>query len=200
MDLRQSKSRRQPIAYEARMLRLAWRYGFTAGTLGLLASACLADVDRQVTPQESPLLGTKAGAPPNCGTGSCGAGLLCCNDVCIDPFNNEDHCGNCGNACDSGDAPYCFDGVCACAELGSVAYSCTGSYGTCCGNKGSASCVDTTTDPSNCGGCDGPSWEGVCRGTCQQDLTCGEAECVEGECFDECTPGRDPSQTDPECG
>lgn len=57
--------------------------------------------------------------------GDCAAGLLRCDSRCVDPRNNPEHCGGCGQACGAGEA--CVEGdegtsSCQCAP--SVSWPC----------------------------------------------------------------------------
>lgn len=104
---------------------------------------------------------------------SSGSPFLACNDLSID----DQHCGACGNVCNwysgeqSGEPLHiCVDGSC----------ECPGGFSKC-SMEGSDSqsdfrCVDTSSDPYNCGGCGaGP---GALTG-----VTCGLQEaCVAGVC------------------
>ena len=73
--------------------------------------------------------------------GSCGAPLLQCGPLCIDPSTDEDHCGGCDGTCAPGEA--CIDGGCevACPQGTLV-----------CGIE----CVDVGTNEDHCGDCSSP--------------------------------------------
>ncbi len=95
-----------------------------------------------------------------CGTGATDE---CCGSSCVDPQTDPNNCGYCGTTCSG--AETCVGGLCAfaacTAELqGDPCHLATVTYynGDCCG----LACVDTTSDPNNCGGCNLP-----CSGTCQ---------------------------------
>ncbi len=70
--------------------------------------------------------------------GACAGGLLSCSGSCVDPKNDTDNCGSCGNACTAGDV--CSNGQCS--------LSCGGGTIKC-----GSSCVASGVDPSNCGSC-----------------------------------------------
>ena len=134
-------------------------------------------------------------------TGACGpeepdcpAPLAVCGDTCVDVTRDEDHCGQCDNACDTASGLLlCEEGHCVCApwltdcsgtcvdttsapnNCGSCGNTCTGGKtcvsGTCECAIGwtdcSGTCVDTSTDPQNCGTCGN---------------ACGGASCTNGTC------------------
>jgi hypothetical protein len=86
-------------------------------------------------------------------------------------------CGECGRACDSTQANRCEGGSCRCGLDGSL---CEGTEADlCCVDLFDvASCVDTTRDDLNCGGC---------------NRRCGAFEnCVDGECIDFTIPDAGP--------
>ncbi len=165
-------------------------------------------------------------ACPGTSPGPCrldgGAGGFCCAQGCTDLESDTGNCGACGVACPGGSAcvqgfcwqdggpafclysacppgtvckltrclplvcPSGFDGEgCAFGEMGG---------GTCCGGR----CVDTQTDPENCGACgvnaSGPCIEGSPEprpgldGGCP---TCSAGDiCIAGQCAgSSCTPG-----------
>ncbi len=123
---------------------------------------------------------------PGTGGQVCGLGQTCCpNSGCYDLSKDDKHCGACGTACATGTT--CMTGVCMastslCQPSCTNGTVCVGSQCTCNGFPASCSangqyccpgamgCVDTLTDPNNCGQC-GRSCasEGknlCCGGTC----------------------------------
>ena len=81
-------------------------------------------------------------AAPSDGGAKCSVGELICGGTCVDPTSSTQYChaaGACGTACPTGDL--CNGGTCS--------SSCTAPRTLCT----STSCVDTQTDPANCGGC-----------------------------------------------
>ena len=116
--------------------------------------------------------GGQNGAYCNLGTSGTGTSELCCaGGGCTDVLTDPANCGTCGNLCPSNLS--CIAGLCEAA-------SCTGqTNGTGCGAGGTneccgGTCVDSQTDPSNCGSC---------------GAHCSGAEtCAGGRCgFDTCT-------------
>lgn len=131
--------------------------------------------------------------------GACGLLSLLCGSDCINPLENDDHCGGCGSACGGGFD--CQSGVCI-SECGLDERYCDGDCrqlisdenhcGTCgnacasgslCGlgvcmpepcDIGTADCGGTCrrldSDPANCGGC------GVVCGT---DQVCNGGDCAD---------------------
>ncbi|MEQ9324760.1 MAG: hypothetical protein RIF41_36680 [Polyangiaceae bacterium] len=87
------------------------------------------------------------------------SGKLACGGACIDPNTNTDHCGSCGNDCDS------VYGVCNNGSCG-----CVGGL-TNCGGKND--CTDLAEDPANCG---------LCGNSCANAEICQSGACV-------CKPG-----------
>lgn len=80
----------------------------------------------------------------------CTSDQLLCDDQCVDPLTDPNHCGGCATVCTTG----------ACAA------------GTCCGsdypNVCSQTCVNTNVDPSNCGTCGTYCASGLCSsGMCE---------------------------------
>lgn len=73
----------------------------------------------------------------------CPGGAMMCGESCVDVMQNEEFCGDCVTACDSGEA--CLDGMCRCG-----ANDCNGVDPACCGGS---TCVDRDNDPMNCGSC-----------------------------------------------
>ena len=110
---------------------------------------------------------------PNNAAEPCDDDLLYCDDACIDPTENLDHCGSCNNPCDQ-DIPEGAHPVCSTnpddPSQASCSYSCNEGLSAC-GDL----CVDTTTDPQFCGSCDN---------------SCTDAEsCNDGQCVDDCDDG-----------
>lgn len=94
---------------------------------------------------------------------TCGEGTLFCNGACI--AEDRTNCGSCGFTCEP--TQVCSNGTCG--------SQCTGGL-TLCGDANSARCVDTLTDPQNCGRCGGPPDAGACP------------FCSNGECVSQCSP------------
>src|SRR5215472_15920333 len=76
---------------------------------------------------------------------SCGTGTLFCNGTCV--AEDQKNCGSCGATCEP--TQVCSNGTCG--------SECTGGT-TLCNNL----CVDTKSDPKNCGRCGGPVDGGAC--------------------------------------
>jgi hypothetical protein len=149
--------------------------------------------------------------------------------ICTDTDTDTDNCGQCNRLCLSSTNPCisvdCIGGQCVdvaaddgdpcraqgqdgvCCAAGSTVTCVIG--GVCCSAAQcdesetccSGQCVDTDTDPDNCGGC-GPEF------ACDPDQVCEQGQCVDDECdTDEvrcdgiCTPGVccADDQTGPQC-
>ena len=107
-----------------------------------------------------------------CSDDGCDVTEACCDNQCIDPNTDFDHCGICTNACVQGKADACSNGQCVCGSE----FECSESE-TCCNSQ----CVDTETDFANCGGC---------GDTCLANAdTCADSECVCGELDFSCPEG-----------
>lgn len=134
---------------------------------------------------------SEAGAGP--GPMNCFPGLTNCDGECVNTDNNEDNCGACGNACDSGEV---------CDGNGNCEAGCNQGLVLCGGQ-----CIDPDTSEDYCGASgdcsdmgDGNS-SGV---TCEGDEVCDG----NGECSIECDPGLivcdgqciDPDTDDNYCG
>lgn len=109
------------------------------------------------------------------GTDSMGcddAGLLCDN-ACVDPLTDPDHCGDCDVVCGAGEA--CVAGTCS-----SV---CSDSLSVC-----DRSCVDLATDLEHCGQCGehcddgGACVAGYCQDACMEQCDDERELCVDGAC------------------
>jgi hypothetical protein len=94
----------------------------------------------------------------------------CCSLGCVDPGSDPQNCGGCGTKC--ANVETCRFGTCGVDQCtptytGTPCHADAGNYlyaGTCCSNT----CVDTSSDPQNCGGC---------------NLTCsGDGGCANGNC------------------
>jgi hypothetical protein len=82
------------------------------------------------------LLAACSPASPTPPGGTCGAGLMNCNGVCVDLASDGANCGQCGISCG---ALFCSQSMC----------SSTCAVGMACGQ----SCVDVTSNASHCGTC-----------------------------------------------
>ncbi len=114
------------------------------------------------------------GAPGGGQGGGCPANQILCGALCVDPRDNEQHCGACQNRC-AGDLT-CINGTCACAE------------GTACGNA----CIDTQTDDAHCGACNTPCASGqrCVAGSCAATPCAdGERDCGGGLCIPDTADG-----------
>lgn len=97
--------------------------------------------------------------PAACVGGQCvppadGRALLICGERCVDPRNDKNNCGGCGQRC--GSREHCEDGECLACPPGQV---------TC---RGIPGCVDLLSDPANCNGC---------FNRCPEDAVCDEGSC-----------------------
>lgn len=118
---------------------------------------------------------------PQCGSGASATccSLGCCNGQCVDFKTNPLHCGGCKKRCASGNL--CFQGACR-IECPSFAPKCGVPGRELCCDKQCCkdTCVDTQSDPYNCGSC---------------GLQCKPGErCDKGECKLSCPT------TAPKCG
>ncbi|HUB09144.1 MAG TPA: hypothetical protein VMB50_19215 [Myxococcales bacterium] len=113
-----------------------------------------------------------AGAPDDqsCATVG-GGGGVCCNGGCTDTWTDSQNCGQCYEACPSGEL--CVYGSCqgvvaSCGNVpvGTLCAQADGGLGGCCGGCRQ---LDFQTDPANCGGC---------GQICPQGATCAGGQCV----------------------
>ena len=103
---------------------------------------------------------------PGCSaTQPCAAGLLCCDNACVDTVANRAHCGVCGNACSIS------NGVAACSAGRCVVANCNLPFANCDGDLANGCEADTYTSLAHCGDCNAP-----CSGP---NAT---SRCVAGEC------------------
>jgi hypothetical protein len=130
------------------------------------------------------------GHPVYCpGKGMCGGGICMptvlpghciCDGSQVDPESSGDHCGGCGNKCDTANGFVCAKGKCACLPGWTL-----------CGGE----CVDLSSDPDNCGGCGKECDQG-------HPLYCpGKGICDGGICMNTVLSGHcicNGSQVDPE--
>ena len=100
-----------------------------------------------------------------------GATGLCCGGACANPSNDSQNCGGCSTVCAGSqtcNSGNCGFDSCSTPLQGDRCHLDAGggiSGGSCCG----LACVDTATDPQNCGGC---------------NLACGAgAGCVASNCM-----------------
>jgi hypothetical protein len=121
----------------------------------------------------------------------CDEGLTCCGDICVNTFDDDNHCGSCNHRCSPGKV--CFGGDCLCQNGLTL-----------CGDI----CRDTDRDENNCGGCNQPctgGWvccDGDCKDSDRDEEHCGgcgqtcigpDLQCCGGDCVN--------TRTDPEhCG
>lgn len=145
--------------------------------------------------------------------GGCDAGETCCNGVCADVQTDEAHCGTCGDPCSA--SQFCCGGTCvsnenpsacgdACSVCGTDELCCGGACverdetrcmncdnscagGECC--PALMMCIDTQTDPNNCGGC---------GATCAVGQGCSGGECC-NMCGDDCVDFQTDSRHCGEC-
>lgn len=136
-----------------------------------------------------------------CDNGFCGscAGLVCGDAGCIDPMNDPNNCGACGNVCVD-DTGFCLGGVCQCIPdnepMGSSSSSCCAhdvkpdgrcgcshlreacsSVGQCCDNASGAVCLPGPNGFDAC--CMFPG--GACTA---DDGCCFGKPCIGGVCTD----------------
>jgi len=118
-----------------------------------------------------------------CGNGTCcPTGTKCCNNVCVNTNSDRNNCGTCGTNCTAGRV--CVNGLCQCAPG-------TQAVGTCCCLAGQRCCnnvcVNTNSDPNNCGTCNNQCFGGqICQnGQCicaPNSVPCGNNFAIPGAC------------------
>jgi len=155
---------------------------------------------------------------------ACPAGETDCGGYCVDLSNNPLNCGLCENRC-SGPEEHCENGHCFCgssrlicepAEICSPCDTPSCQATVCCPtsapvNCGSLGCLNTETDPNNCGECShkcatgevcclgscmrpkqykvDPLNCGSCGNECAQDQVCRRGKCTRVNCRGGCRPG-----------
>jgi len=110
------------------------------------------------------------------GDGICANGAHdCCvesgpTSLCTDLQSDPSHCDACGHACPgvANGAPVCSGGACGIV--------CNGGY-TACPSSQPTACVDTNTDPNNCGSCGNVCLSGE---KCAAGACVGESGCADG--------------------
>ncbi len=121
----------------------------------------------------------------NCKITGCAAGLTCCGTTCVNTSNGDiNNCGGCGDTCPAG-TTMCQNGACC------TSYACSVSICPAGQNRCNNACVDPSSDPNNCGGCDisCPPGSGcansVCTATCNGGPVCaGVQSCCGSGCTD----------------
>jgi hypothetical protein len=105
-------------------------------------------------------------APLGCNSGpKCKSPDQCCAAGCTDTSDDPNNCGHCGTVCPLGES--CVSSSCTPVTLCGTGPACT-TGDTCC----PSGCVDTSSDPSNCGGCGTP---------CAPPGVCTDGSCVTSE-------------------
>jgi Stigma-specific protein, Stig1 len=118
--------------------------------------------------------------PPTPTPVSCPAGTTDCNGVCLDLQNDVNNCGTCGHVCPAGQpgfVPGCAGGNC----LFMREQACGSGLAFC-----NDVCVDTQTDPANCGFCGNVCGAGeVCfAGVCAREHRCAPLVNCNDVCVD----------------
>jgi hypothetical protein len=101
------------------------------------------------------------GVPEKCVGGQCTC-VTECSGQCVDLTSDPNNCGMCNMACTSV-VETCTNSMCVCTAT--MCPSADGGVGA--DGGGAETCIDTTSDPNNCGGCGIP-----CAYTCS-DSQCG---------------------------
>ncbi len=106
---------------------------------------------------------------------NCQAGFSVCNSACVNLQNDPEHCGQCGQQCQTGSS--CSQGSCV--------TTCGGGETKC-----SGSCSNLQSDVKNCGACGNvcKTGEGCCGGKCF-DLQANKDNC--GSCGVRCSSNQD---------
>jgi hypothetical protein len=84
----------------------------------------------------------------------------CCAQVCQDIETDPTNCGGCGRQCSVTETcrfGYCGFDTCSVSMQGDTCHLAPGVKGLCC----AMGCVDSSSDPLNCGGCNLPCPNGV---------------------------------------
>ncbi|MDX9719133.1 MAG: MXAN_6577-like cysteine-rich protein [Myxococcota bacterium] len=112
-----------------------------------------------------------------CGAVECPASQGCCDERCVDLFEDLENCGACGRVCEG--QTDCFLGRCECLSFTGGSEPC-GPEQSCCPSNG---CFRLDDDPRACG---------ACGSECQPGERCVEGQCVCGEDGNEtqCTGGQ----------
>lgn len=96
-------------------------------------------------------------------------------------FNNDAHCGKCGNACNTDELIFCDYDTCKFNNF-------CGSLATC-DIHGEKQCIDINTDVNHCGSCGfscpagQACYDGNCLQKCVLDTSCPSGRCVDGVCL-----------------
>jgi hypothetical protein len=170
--------------------------GSACGTLTCCFGVC---ADTETDPANCGTCATACDQGLVCADGACacGAGTLDCDGTCVDLSTDANNCGECGAQCASDTT--CADGRCVCLD-GSLPCG-----GTCCGSDQTCqdaicvpicpenqiacgtTCVDPSTDPTNCGGCGISCTPPDCCGGQCTNLSVDPANC--GVCGNACDQG-----------
>ena len=134
---------------------------------------------------------TDPNASPACANGGCG--VICsanypsqcgtaASSTCVNEQTDTHNCGACGATCSSNDAnsvPTCAAGGCQFACVGSLSQCGTPSTNGV--SQTGSTCIDTSSDTTNCGGCGN-----VCK---SDDPNAAVSGCSNGACQFVCTAG-----------